>query len=82
MVLPLLYKHRIRIQELKLILDEFPVHRNMRVLEVGCGSGVQSFILAQKADFVVSSDIDLSQVKLRLPHLIKCSGEFLPLKKP
>lgn len=72
------YRHRIRIQEINFVLDELRISDDTKILEIGCGSGVQSVIWTKKSDFVISSDIDLSQVKFRHVQLVRCSGEFLP----
>jgi SAM-dependent methyltransferase len=72
--------YRIRRQEIELVLDELCIQKGTRILEIGCGSGIQSTFLSEKSDFVVSSDIELKDVKFGKLCLIRCSGEYLPFK--
>jgi ubiquinone/menaquinone biosynthesis C-methylase UbiE len=72
--------YRIRKREMNLIMDELRITGDTRILEIGCGSGVQSAMLAEKSRFCFSSDIELNQVKFRKFHLVRCSGGFLPFK--
>jgi len=73
-------QHRIRIEEAKLIINDLQISDNSKILEVGCGSGVQAALFAEKTSFIISSDINLANVKLKNVPLIKCSCEYLPFK--
>jgi len=71
---------RIRRQEIEMIMDELHIGKDTRILEIGCGTGVQSLCMSQKSDCVVTSDVDLENVKFRNLCLVKCSGEYLPFR--
>jgi ubiquinone/menaquinone biosynthesis C-methylase UbiE len=73
-------QHRIRIEEAKLIINDLQISDNSKILEVGCGSGVQAALFAEKTSFIISSDINLANVKLNSVPLIICSCEYLPFK--
>lgn len=73
-------RYRIRRQEIELVVDELCIKKGTRILEIGCGSGIQSTFLSEKSDFVVSSDIELKDVKFGKLCLIRCAGEYLPFK--
>jgi len=72
--------YRIRRQEIELVLSELCIQSNTRILDIGCGSGVQSTFFSEKSRFVVSSDVNLTGVRFRWSYLVKCSAEYLPFE--
>lgn len=71
--------HHVRSIEVRELFSDFNIYRNLRVLEVGCGDGFQSAILAKWYKTVISTDV----TRQRKPYLLVknfliCSAEHLP----
>jgi len=62
-------------------MDRICIQKGTRILEIGCGSGIQSNFLSEKSSYVISSDIALKQAEFGKLCIVKCSGEYLPFKK-
>jgi 2-polyprenyl-3-methyl-5-hydroxy-6-metoxy-1,4-benzoquinol methylase len=72
--------NRIRRQEIEFVMNDLCIHKDTRILEIGCGSGLQSTFLSEESSAVVSSDVVFEQPKFEKLCLVKCCGEHLPFK--
>lgn len=74
-------QYKIRREEIKLVMDDLFIQRKSKVLEIGCGSGLQSTFLSEKTDFLVCSDITFENLAFKKLCLVRCAAENLPFKK-
>lgn len=71
---------KIREKELKLVLDEVELNRDVKLLEIGCGNGFQTLILMEHLDSVIPTDVTQTRLRTRLKNFVKCSAENLPFR--